>query len=83
MKIPPNPLICSGDKITLRLNRKVPEALKDETPYDTESSGVYLVKEITHTFNFVNGGTSGTGYSTLRLFRDSYGTDVDPSAHGE
>ena len=83
LKIPPNPLICSGDKITLRLNSKLPDALKGETPYDKESSGVYLVKEVTHTFNFVNGGTSGTGYSTLRLFRDSYGTDVDPSAHGE
>ena len=83
LKIPPNPLICSGDKITLRLNSKLPDSLKDETPYDKESSGVYLVKEVTHTFNFVNGGTSGNGYSTLRLFRDSYGTDVDPSAHGE
>ena len=83
LKIPPNPLICAGDKITLRLSSKLSDALKDETPYDKESSGVYLVKEVTHTFNFVNGGTSGNGYSTLRLFRDSYGTDVDPSAHGE
>ena len=47
-----------------------------------ESSGVYLVKEVTHTFNFVNAG-SGRGFSTLRLFRDSFGTDIEPSNHGK
>lgn len=81
MKIPPNPLICAGDKVTIELQSKVSDALKNKVPYDTESSGTYLVKEITHTFNFI-GGTSGNGYSTLRLFRDSYGTDVEPSSHG-
>ena len=58
------------------------DTLKKQKPYDTESSGIYLVKEVTHTFNFVVGGTSGNGFTTLRLFRDSYGTDIEPSKHG-
>ena len=82
LKIPPNPLICAGDKITLLIQSKISDALKTKKPYDMESSGVYLVKEVTHTFNFVNAG-SGRGFSTLRLFRDSFGTDIEPSNHGK
>ena len=83
LKIPPNPQICAGDKIALLLRSKLSDAFQTQKPYDTESSGIYLVKEVTHTFNFVNGGTSGKGFSTLRLFRDSYGTEVEPSKHGD
>ena len=82
MKIPPNPLICAGDKITLLLQSKSSDAVKTEKPYDMESSGVYLVKEVTHTYNFVNSG-SGKAFSTLRLFRDSFGTDIEPSNRGK
>lgn len=82
LKIPVNPLICAGDKIDLLLQSKLSDTLKKQKPYDTESSGIYLVKEVTHTFNFVVGGTSGNGFTTLRLFRDSYGTDIEPSKHG-
>ena len=82
LKIPPNPLICAGDKITLLLQSKSSDAVKTEKPYDMESSGVYLVKEVTHTYNFVNSG-SGKAFSTLRLFRDSFGTDIEPSNRGK
>ena len=82
LKIPVNPLICAGDKIDLLLQSKLSDTLKKQKPYDTESSGIYLIKEVTHTFNFVVGGTSGNGFTTLRLFRDSYGTDIEPSKHG-
>ena len=82
LKIPPNPLICAGDKITLLLQNKSSDAVKVKKPHDMESSGVYLVKEVTHTFNFVNAG-AGKAFSTLRLFRDSFGTDLEPSKHGK
>ena len=82
MKIPPNPLICAGDKVTVLLQNKTSDADKVKKPYDLESSGVYLVRQVTHTFNFVNSGT-GTGFTTLRLFRDSYGTDIEPSNRGK
>ena len=83
MKIPVNPLICAGDKIAVALQRKAPDFAKEQKPFDTESSGVYLVKEVTHTYSFVVGGVTGNGYTTLRLFRDSYGTEIEPSKHGE
>ena len=83
LKIPCNPLICAGDKIDLRFQSKLSDTLQTKKPYDTESSGIYLVKEVTHTFNFVNSGTSGNGFTTLRLFRDSYGSDIEPSKYGE
>lgn len=83
LKIPINPLICAGDKIDLRLRSKLSDTLQTQKPYDTESSGIYLIKEVTHTFNFVNSGTSGNGFTTLRLFRDSYGSDIEPSKYGE
>ena len=83
LKIPCNPLICAGDKIDLRFQSKLSDTLQTKKAYDTESSGIYLVKEVTHTFNFVNSGTSGKGYTTIRLFRDSYGSDIEPSNYGE
>ena len=83
LKIACNPLICAGDKIDLRFQSKLSDTLQTKRPYDTESSGIYLVKEVTHTFNFVNSGTTGNGFTTMRLFRDSYGSDLEPSKYGE
>ena len=68
---------------TFSLNAQEIEFAKEQKPFDTESSGVYLVKEVTHTYSFVVGGVTGNGYTTLRLFRDSYGTEIEPSKHGE
>jgi hypothetical protein len=79
--IPGNPEICAGDKIDIRLINKLPgkEARKD--PYDPESSGVYLVGEVTHTYD-TTVGTNGRFTTTLRLMRDSYGLKDRPSNHG-
>ena len=82
MKIPVNPMICAGDKVSVLIQSKRSDAERKIQQYDTESSGVYLVKQATHTFDFVNSFT-GNGYTTLRLFRDSYGTDLEPSNRGE
>jgi hypothetical protein len=79
--IPGNQKICAGDKIDIRLVSKLPDELAKKEPYDTESSGVYLIKDVTHTYNFVN-GTTGTIKTSLRLFRDSYGMKDTPSNRG-
>lgn len=81
VKIPGNPEICAGDKIDLRLQSKLADSERSREPYDEESSGVYLVKEATQSYNFLEGST-GTLKTTLRLFRDSYGMKDKPSNRG-
>ena len=81
IKIPGNPLICAGDKIDIRIVSKLADELRKKKPYDEESSGVYLVKETTQSYNFLE-TDSGTIKTTLRLFRDSYGMKDVPSNHG-
>ena len=77
--VPGNSEICAGDKINIKLINKAPaERTKDET-YDPESSGIYLIEEVTHTYNSTQ-STNGRFTTTLRLMRDSYG-DVE-SNHG-
>ena len=79
--IPGNPEICAGDKIDIRLINKLPKVMAKDEPYDTESSGVYLVGEVTHTYDTTI-GTNGRFTTTLRLMRDSYGLKDRPSNHG-
>tara|TARA_Y100000022_G_scaffold191540_1_gene192780 strand:+ start:2135 stop:3517 length:1383 start_codon:yes stop_codon:yes gene_type:complete len=77
--IPGNSGICAGDKIDIKLVNKAPTVQAKDEPYDQESSGVYLVDEVTHTYNSTE-STNGRFVTTLRLMRDSYG-DLD-SNHG-
>ena len=79
--IPGNPEICAGDKIDIRLVNKIPNNSARRDPYDPESSGVYLVGEVTHTYDTTI-GTNGRFLTTLRLMRDSYGLKDRPSNHG-
>ena len=79
--VPGNAQICAGDQIDIRLRNKVPgEEAKTEN-WDNESSGVYLVEEVTHQYDRVT-GTNGQFYTTLRLMRDTFGMKDKPSAHG-
>jgi hypothetical protein len=77
--IPGNSGICAGDKIDIKLVNKVPTVQASGEPYDQESSGVYLIEEVTHTYNSTE-STNGRFVTTLRLARDSHG-DID-SNHG-
>lgn len=77
--IPGNSEICAGDKIDIKLVNKAPGARIDDEPYDQESSGIYLIEEVTHTYNSTK-NLNGKFLTTLRLMRDSYG-DVE-SRHG-
>ena len=80
--IPGNNEICAGDKVEIKVQRKAPDKLKEEEPWDLESSGVYLVKDVEHMFNFAE-GISGTVRTTLQLFRDSYGVKDTDTKRGE
>lgn len=67
-----NSEICAGDRIDLKLVNKRPNQDIDNQPYDQESSGMYLIGEVTHTYDSTK-GTNGKYTTTLRLMRDSYG----------
>ena len=79
--VPGNAEICAGDKIDIRLLNKLPSAEARKDPYDPESSGVYLIAEVTHAYD-TTVGTNGRFSTTLRLMRDSYGLKDRPSNHG-
>ena len=77
--IPGNSEICAGDKINIKLVNKAPGARIQDEPHDQESSGIYLIEEVTHTYDSTK-STNGKFTTTLRLMRDSYG-DIE-SNHG-
>lgn len=78
--VPGNPDICAGDKVDIRLMNKLPNSQAKNEPFDQESSGVYLVNELTHTYDTTM-GANGKYTTTLRLVRDSYGMKGKPSSH--
>ncbi len=79
--IPGNSDICAGDKIDIRLVNKRPSADIKKNPHDIETSGVYLIEEVTHTYE-KNKGTNGRFRTTVRVMRDSYGMQGEVSKHG-
>ena len=82
--IPGNAEMFAGDLINIRLINKLPDELVQNTdgsgPYDTESSGEYLIGEVTHSYDPTM-GNNGMFFTTLRLMRDSYGMKDQISAH--
>ena len=48
--IPGNPHISAGDKINILIPNKLPDELKKEKPFDEETSGVYMVREVSHMY---------------------------------
>ena len=80
--IPGNAQICAGDKINVRLVSKLPDEDAKDQPYDTESSGQYLIQEVTHTYDPLT-GSNGVFLTTLRLMRDSYGQKDKVSTHNQ
>ena len=78
--VPGNAQICAGDQIDIRLKNKVPGEEAKSEEWDNESSGVFLIEEVTHQYDRVT-GTNGQFYTTLRLMRDSYGMKDKASAH--
>jgi len=79
--IPGNPEICAGDKIDILLLSKLSNKEQKEEQFDSETSGIYLIEEVTHTYDTTT-GTNGRFTTTLRLMRDSYGKKDKQSKHG-
>ena len=79
--IPGNPRICAGDRIDIRLMSKLPKAEASKEIFDRESSGVYLIKSVSHHYDAIK-GTNGKFATTLYLVRDSFGIKGDASSHG-
>ena len=79
--IPGNAEICAGDKIDIRLISKVPSSEQKTEPVDTESSGEYLIGELSHVYDKQQ-STNGKFTTTLRLMRDSFGMKGKQSSHG-
>jgi len=79
--IPGNSQICAGDKIDIRITNKLPGKFVKDNPYDPEYSGVYLIMEVTHSYDTLV-GTNGIFTTTLRLARDTHGIKNRVSNHG-
>ena len=82
LTIPGNPSISAGDKVSVLVLNKVADKVKVKKPYDEETSGVYLVREVSHKYDRLQGG-NGNMTTVLKLFRDSYGMTDLQSTHGE
>ena len=80
--IPGNPHISAGDKVNILIPNKLADELKKEKPFDEETSGVYMVREVSHMYDKMTGG-NGNMTTVLQLFRDSYGMTDLQSTHGE
>ena len=80
--IPGNAQICAGDRINVRLVSKLPDEEAKKEPWDLETSGQYLIQEVTHTYDAMT-GTNGVFLTTLRLMRDSYGQKDRVSKHNQ
>ena len=82
LTIPGNPSISAGDKVSVLVLNKVADKVKVKKPYDEETSGVYLVREVSHKYDRLQGG-NGNMTTVLKLFRDSYGMTDLKSNRGE
>lgn len=70
--IPPNLTIRAGDKLELLFPNMTNEELRKTQPYDEESSGNYLIKDIGYHFT-VKGPQPFVGTTHVTLVRDSMG----------
>ena len=67
-----NPLICAGDRIDIRIRSKLSDKETERQPYDTETSGVYLIQEVNHKYETTT-GANGQITTTLTVMRDTFG----------
>lgn len=62
-----------GDKIKIMLPNMVAEKLREEQPYDEETSGTYLISALSHNYAFVRENGSPEFFTNLELIRDTMG----------
>jgi hypothetical protein len=71
MVIPSNTNLRAGDIIDCRFP-KITQSQTTEN--DTETSGLYMIKELCHHFD------SDSSYTSLKLIRDTFGINVEAKA---
>lgn len=80
--IPGNPLICAGDRIDIRIRSKLSDKEIEKQPFDLETSGMYLIEEVTH--HYLNtAGANGEVTTTIKVMRDSFGMKDEGSLRDE
>jgi hypothetical protein len=72
ISVPPNLTIRAGDKLELLFPNMTSENARQTQPYDEESSGNYLIRDIGYHFQ-VKGPQPFTGSTNITLVRDSMG----------
>jgi hypothetical protein len=76
--IPGNSSIVVGEKLKIYLPNMASEGSRSTTPWDTESSGNYLISKLSH--NYEMAVETGPKFTTvIELIRDTYGMEEDAS----
>jgi hypothetical protein len=68
-----NLTLRAGDKIVVKLPKVTVSDKKEDSPYDKQHSGTYLIKNISYEFSLSKGNQSNVAVSNLTLVRDSFG----------
>jgi hypothetical protein len=68
-----NLTLRAGDKIVVKLPKVTVSDKKEDSPYDKQHSGTYLIKSISYEFSLSKGNQSNVAVSNLTLVRDSFG----------
>jgi len=70
--IPGNPSMCAGDRVDIRIRSKLSDKETEKQPWDTETSGIYLVQEVVHRYAMTE-GANGVVTTTVNIMRDTFG----------
>ena len=70
--VPPNLSVRAGDLLTLKFPNMVNQTGREQTPYDEEHSGTYLVKNIGYNF-IVRGANPYTATTVIDAIKDTPG----------
>ena len=73
IEIPGNSDLKVGDKVKIMLPNMVAEQLREEQPYDEESSGTYLIAALSHNYAFVMDNGNPEFNTRIELIRDTMG----------
>lgn len=67
-----NPSMCAGDRIDIRIRSKLSDKETEKQPWDTETSGMYLIQEVIHRYAMTE-GANGVVTTTVNIMRDTFG----------
>lgn len=68
-----NLTLRAGDKVNILLPKFSVESKKEDTGYDKQHSGTYLIKDISYEFHRMRGDKANSAITNITLIRDSFG----------